>query len=269
MARTSQWWRCNTTYPTDAKLRRAGPNGRLIWPHVCNAMKLQGGSLSDDDLDAFALADIYGGTEEQWADGIEGLKRIGWLEETEDGWEIPGWERYQPDGRRHSKARRPRKAPKKQDNPPIPDIPRESRESGDCGEEPGKTGIPASHARTPGRRPVPSRPVPSSGCSGDDLSPREDDGDDALVEHAGRIERIRERLGFPQFISAYEQERWLGIAAEDPVRLDGLVSWAETRDDPARAFLNCIDRFGRIKTSAPARKPIKPVYKGDIELPWE
>ena len=206
MARTSQWWRCNTTYPTDAKLRRAGPNGRMIWPHTCNAMKLQGGCLSDDDLDAFAMADIYGGTEEQWSDGLDGLKRIGWLAEGDDGWTIPGWERYQPDGRKHSKSR---KSQQSRGDVSIPGIPREERD-------------PHARAGTSARRPVPSRPVfkPKSDAS-DDLSILDGDPTPISSPASDAVWSFRRQ---------HNDDKTLRLEAQE--RFDALIAWLEA--DPSR-----------------------------------
>ncbi|MHC4894574.1 MAG: hypothetical protein ACYTFV_14740 [Planctomycetota bacterium] len=150
---TRPWIRFEVDYLSHAKLRRAGPDARVAWPHILAAVKRASGYASDDDLDPFVFADQVGLDESFWACAIADLKAHGLLVWGEGvvrlnkkavrdvaGWQPPNWGGYQYDNRPSGQQR------KAAASRTLPDPPREG------GTTPGNASLP------PGC-PVPSSPV--------------------------------------------------------------------------------------------------------------
>ena len=112
------WIRLDSGFYLDRRLRAAGSEARLIWPHILCLLRQHGGMLSDGDLDPEALADVIGADSVTWDSGIAGLKKAGLLVfDTQErhrgrgiyqevsGWVTPNWNYYQPDHRARSDRR--------------------------------------------------------------------------------------------------------------------------------------------------------------------
>ena len=115
---TRPWIRLDADFASDSKLRRAGPEARMAWPHLLTLLKRCDGVATEDDLHPEALADYVGMNPGFWDRARERLEDVGLLEEVnrevrrgrsvalKSGWSTPGWEAFQPDPRGNSRRRK-------------------------------------------------------------------------------------------------------------------------------------------------------------------
>ena len=242
-----QWFRLDCSYMTDGRLVEAGWEAGLLWPVVLARFKERDGLCQDEDLAPRLLARLTGAPVDVVRAGVDALRGAGFFTEgsirrpggaagftDKHGLVVPSWHSHNPK------------------SGPVT-----------VGGRRGAVAEPNANNADVGATTVAEPNDPERDTVRDDTVRDDTDAKNASEASASALigTDIREALGLPHVVAPGAQLRWSQMLQADPDELQGILDWALAQDRPSRAFSNCFDADGNIKTKRPKVKPEKPKRK--------